>query len=77
MSSVHGHCDPAFRAVRERFEDHFTRHPAGGPPELGASVSVVVGGRTVVDLWGGFADAARTQGDPRGAALYATARDCV
>jgi CubicO group peptidase (beta-lactamase class C family) len=61
MSELDGHCDPAFRTVRDTFAEHFERHPAGGPPELGASVSVVVRGRTVVDLWGGFADRARTR----------------
>ena len=59
--TIEGHCDPAFAAVRDVFAEHFERHPAGGPPELGACVSVVIGGRTVVDLWGGYADAERTK----------------
>ncbi|MEU3949772.1 serine hydrolase domain-containing protein [Streptomyces sp. NPDC029526] len=53
---VHGHCDPRFAAVREAFEENFR---ARG--ELGAAVAVTVDGRTVVDLWGGWADAARTR----------------
>lgn len=51
-----GWCDPAFHLVREAFAENFAAHD-----ELGASVCVVVGGRTVVDLWGGWADGARTR----------------
>ena len=47
---LHGECDPAFEAVREAFSENFSERA-----ELGASVAVVVGGRTVVDLWGGVA----------------------
>ncbi|MGW3989512.1 serine hydrolase domain-containing protein [Streptomyces sp. NPDC004830] len=53
---VHGHCEPQFAAVRRAFEENF-----GTRGELGAAVAVVRGGRTVVDLWGGWADAARTR----------------
>lgn len=52
---VSGACEPRFRAVREIFERGFARHG-----EVGAAVSVVADGRTVVDLWGGFQDEART-----------------
>jgi CubicO group peptidase (beta-lactamase class C family) len=48
-----GHCDPAFGAVREIFDDNLAR---GG--DLGAAVAVFVDGRAVVDLWGGVADQA-------------------
>jgi CubicO group peptidase (beta-lactamase class C family) len=51
MSTVQGHCDPAFTAVREVFEESF----ASGR-ELGAAVAVYAGDRPVVDLWGGVAD---------------------
>ncbi|MFG2086608.1 MULTISPECIES: serine hydrolase domain-containing protein [unclassified Spirillospora] len=51
MSTVQGHCDPAFAGVREVFEENF----AAGR-ELGAAVAVYAGGRKVVDLWGGVAD---------------------
>ncbi|MDL4771532.1 serine hydrolase domain-containing protein [Actinomadura xylanilytica] len=51
MSTVQGHCDPAFSAVRDVFEQNF----ADGL-ELGAAVSVYAGDRKVVDLWGGVAD---------------------
>ncbi|MCX4852820.1 serine hydrolase domain-containing protein [Streptomyces canus] len=53
---VHGHCDTRFTAVRTAFEENFRDRA-----ELGAAVSVMVGGETVVDLWGGWADAARTR----------------
>ncbi|MER5309333.1 serine hydrolase domain-containing protein [Streptomyces sp. NPDC002773] len=54
--AVEGHCDPRFGAVREVFEANFRTRG-----ELGAAVSVQVHGETVVDLWGGWADAARTR----------------
>ncbi|WP_405640871.1 serine hydrolase domain-containing protein [Streptomyces sp. NBC_00019] len=53
---VQGHCDERFAAVRVAFEENFRERG-----ELGAAVAVTVGGRTVVDLWGGWADAARTR----------------
>ena len=55
-AKVHGHCDAAFRAVREALEQNLA-----DPDEIGESVSVVVDGRTVVDLWGGYRDAARSK----------------
>ncbi|MFI0450681.1 serine hydrolase domain-containing protein [Actinomadura sp. 6N118] len=51
MTTVQGHCDPAFSAVRDVFEQNF----ADGR-ELGAAVAVYAGERKVVDLWGGVAD---------------------
>ena len=54
--AIHGHCDERFTAVRTAFEENFRDRA-----ELGAAVSVSVGGETVVDLWGGWADAARTR----------------
>ncbi|WP_030164126.1 serine hydrolase domain-containing protein [Spirillospora albida] len=50
-STVQGHCDPAFAAVRDVFEENFAEGR-----ELGASVTVYAGDRKVVDLWGGTAD---------------------
>lgn len=46
---VHGSCDPQFQQVRQEFERNFRERG-----EVGASVCVMVRGRTVVDLWGGF-----------------------
>ncbi|MFD4554961.1 serine hydrolase domain-containing protein [Streptomyces sp. NPDC058469] len=54
--AVDGHCDPRFTAVRTAFEQNFRDRD-----ELGAALTVTVGGETVVDLWGGWADAARTR----------------
>jgi CubicO group peptidase (beta-lactamase class C family) len=53
---VAGVCDPAFKAVREALEQNL----ADGE-EIGECVAVVVNGKTVVDLWGGYKDRARTQ----------------
>ncbi|MFE3742562.1 serine hydrolase domain-containing protein [Streptomyces sp. NPDC059134] len=53
---VRGHCDDRFAAVRTAFERSF--HEGR---ELGAAVALRVEGRTVVDLWGGWADSAHTR----------------
>src|SRR4030095_640401 len=53
---IQGECDPRFTAVREALAANFD---AGR--EVGASFAATVDGRTVVDLWGGHADAARTR----------------
>ncbi|MFG2474957.1 serine hydrolase domain-containing protein [Streptomyces fagopyri] len=53
---VRGHCDARFTAVRAAFEENFRDRA-----ELGAAVTVTLGGETVVDLWGGWADAGRTR----------------
>jgi CubicO group peptidase (beta-lactamase class C family) len=53
---VSGDCDVAFAGVRDAFEAGF----ADGL-ELGASLSISVEGRNVVDLWGGHLDAAKTR----------------
>ncbi|HEU5158856.1 MAG TPA: serine hydrolase domain-containing protein [Streptosporangiaceae bacterium] len=50
-AGVHGHCDPAFSAVRDAFEENFARGD-----EVGAAVAVYQGDDLVVDLWGGLAD---------------------
>jgi CubicO group peptidase (beta-lactamase class C family) len=54
--ALHGRCDPRFEGVRQVFAENFrTRR------EVGAAVAVVVDGAPVVDLFGGFADQARTR----------------
>ena len=53
---VEGECAPRFVAVREAFAANF----AAGR-EVGASFAASVDGQLVVDLWGGWADAARTR----------------
>ncbi|MFE2420917.1 serine hydrolase domain-containing protein [Streptomyces hokutonensis] len=54
--AIDGHCDPRFTAVRTAFEENFRDRD-----ELGAAVTVTLEGETVVDLWGGWADAARSR----------------
>ncbi len=53
---VHGHCDERFGAVREAFEANFSDFP-----EVGASIAVTLDGESVIDLWAGHADEARTR----------------
>lgn len=53
-SEVRGLCDARFGAVRDAFAEN-------EPEEIGAAVVVRIGDRTVVDLCGGWADAARTR----------------
>ncbi|MFD9219082.1 serine hydrolase domain-containing protein [Streptomyces sp. NPDC060064] len=54
-AQIDGHCDERFRAVRAAFEKNFRERG-----ELGAAVSVLIDGEPVVDLWGGWADSARS-----------------
>ena len=53
---IEGPCDPKFAAVRDAFASNFALHG-----EVGAATTLFVGGRKVVDLWGGWADRARTR----------------
>lgn len=54
-AAVHGECDERFAPMR----DILAANLASGD-DCGASVAVVVDGELVVDLWGGYADEART-----------------
>ncbi|MDT5177980.1 MAG: hypothetical protein QOJ95_2178 [Mycobacterium sp.] len=56
MSTVQGHCDPRF----EKLHDALDRAIADGE-EVGAAIAIDIDGETVVDIWGGWADAARTE----------------
>jgi len=51
-----GTVDPAFAPVAEVFEEFLS-----SGRETGGAVAAYVGGRRVVDLWGGWTDAARTR----------------
>lgn len=53
---IQGRCAPAFSRVRQAFEENFRSRQ-----EVGAGVCVTVEGETVVDLWAGHADQARTR----------------
>ena len=55
-SSVHGFCDSRFERVLEAFIQNFDDRD-----ELGASICLTFEGVPVVDLWGGFADAAKAR----------------
>jgi len=50
---------PGLEAVRETFAANFARE--GDYREVGAALCVYRDGKPIVDLWGGFADAARTR----------------
>lgn len=53
---VAGFVHDKFAGVREAFEENLR-----SGADLGASVAITLEGETVVDLWGGWADEARTQ----------------
>jgi CubicO group peptidase (beta-lactamase class C family) len=50
---IAGFCVPEFEAVREQFERNFADRG-----EMGAAVATWVDGELVVNLWGGWQDAA-------------------
>jgi len=54
--AIAGNCDTRFVHVRDAFTENFEH---GG--EVGAAVAITIGGKLVVDLWAGHADAARTR----------------
>jgi len=53
-AAIHGSCASVFAGVRDAFERNFAVRN-----EVGAAVAVWVDGDLVVNLWGGWADAAR------------------
>ena len=53
---LHGDCDPRFAPLRDAFARNWSDHG-----EVGASLCVVERGRTVVDLWAGWADESRSR----------------
>lgn len=55
MADIHGICDDRFSQVRDVLSSNLD---AGH--DLGASVSVLVAGEAVVDIWGGFVDGEKT-----------------
>src|SRR5262245_22391308 len=67
---VEGVCDPRFSSVRDEFEGNFSHRG-----EIGASVCVILDGRTVVDLWGGLAD--RRAGTPWGRDTISVVWSCT
>lgn len=57
---ISGICPPRFAGVKDAFARNFTDAPEG-LNEQAARFSVVIAGETVVDLWAGHADTARTR----------------
>jgi CubicO group peptidase (beta-lactamase class C family) len=53
---IRGHCDPRFSVVEEAFAKNFE-----SGEEVGASFAATIDGEFVVDIWGGYADAAQTR----------------
>lgn len=53
---IHGHTAPGFEPVRDAFLANFTEGV-----EVGASFCAILDGDTVVDLWGGHLDQARSR----------------
>jgi len=53
---IHGHCDPRFTSVKDAFARGFEVES-----DLGAAFAATVDGRFVVDIWGGYADVAKTR----------------
>ena len=54
--AIGGTCAADFKAVRDAFRENFSNRS-----EIGAAVCVYQNGEKVVDLWGGWRDAARTE----------------
>ena len=55
MAEIDGACDDRFKPLRDALAEHLD-----SGEELGASIAVTIDGRPVVDIWGGWADEART-----------------
>ncbi len=53
---IHGSCDQRFETVKNAFAENFALRG-----DVGASIAVVADGHTVVDLWAGYADEARSR----------------
>jgi len=60
LPDIHGPCPSRFTAVKDAFAANFTGAPEG-LNEQAARFSVCIGGETVIDLWAGWADAAKTR----------------
>jgi len=53
---IGGTCEPSFKKVREALAQNLC-----DGDEIGEAVSVVINGKMIVDLWGGYRDRARKQ----------------
>jgi CubicO group peptidase (beta-lactamase class C family) len=59
LPDIHGICPPRYAAVKDAFAANFTDAPER-LNEQAARFSVCIEGEVVVDLWGGWADGAKT-----------------
>jgi CubicO group peptidase (beta-lactamase class C family) len=53
---IEGACDPRFSRVKDAFAENFEKRG-----EVGAAAAVTLDGKSVVDIWAGHADKARTK----------------
>jgi CubicO group peptidase (beta-lactamase class C family) len=53
---IEGTCDPKFNRVKDAFAENFEKRN-----EVGAAAAVTLDGKSVVDIWAGHADAAKTK----------------
>ena len=53
---IDGYCEDRFTSVKEAFQYNFDENL-----EVGASFAVTINGKHVIDLWGGYSDAAETK----------------
>jgi CubicO group peptidase (beta-lactamase class C family) len=58
---INGYSLPQFNEVEELFRSNMLNGDSECGDEVGACVSIVIEGETVVDLWGGYKDLKRTQ----------------
>ncbi|GKU06551.1 unnamed protein product, partial [Fusarium langsethiae] len=56
MATVHGSCSPKFQRVRSILESYIE-----SGEELGASITINIDDRVVVDMWGGHKDEERKE----------------
>lgn len=54
--AIEGYCEDRFTSVKEAFQSNFDENL-----EVGASFAVTINGKHVIDLWGGYSDAAKTK----------------
>ncbi|MHA1234521.1 MAG: serine hydrolase domain-containing protein, partial [Promethearchaeota archaeon] len=53
---IEGYCEERFKSVKEAFQSNFDDNL-----EVGASFAVTLNGKHIIDLWGGYANAAKTE----------------
>jgi CubicO group peptidase (beta-lactamase class C family) len=56
ITEIQGYCDSKFALVKEAFASNFEQGL-----EVGASFAATIDGKSMVDIWGGYADEARTK----------------